>query len=348
VGDFLRMQAAWRLIRLGRFAEADRVICPALENATLAFIVAATRNVAGYLTAVRGELDQAHALLEQAWEMMQDTGNFQLIGPALGWRISLRLWRGQLDQAAGLAREGLERMAGAEGQLMYTAAPMWLAARVQADRAARARMLGREADAGGAITAADDGCTRLGEAIANYRGAGAPPESRAFHALAVAEAERARGGHDVEAWATAAERFAALGEAYQTAYAEMRAAEAIALSGAGHDQVAGPLRRAYAVATELGPVPFRAEVEALARRTRVDLSAGGAGAGGELGLTERELEVLALIADGATNRQIGEALFISGKTASAHVSHILAKLGVTNRTHAAAAAHQLGLTRERP
>jgi DNA-binding CsgD family transcriptional regulator len=57
--------------------------------------------------------------------------------------------------------------------------------------------------------------------------------------------------------------------------------------------------------------------------------------------------LLALIADGATNRQIGEALFITGKSASAHVSHILAKLGVTNRSQAAAAAHRLGLTRER-
>jgi DNA-binding CsgD family transcriptional regulator len=276
---------------------------------------------------------------------MQDTGNFQVIGLALGWRISLRLWRGQLDQAAGLARDGLERMAGAEGQLMYTAAPMWLAARVQADRAAHARTLGREVDARGAATAADDACARLGEAIANCPGAGAPPESLAFQALAAAEAGRARGGHGVEAWATAAQRFARLGEAYQTAYAEMRAAEAIALSGVGHREVAEPLRRAHSVATELGPVPFRAEVEALARRARVDLGASAAGAGRELGLTERELEVLALIADGATNRQIGQALFITGKSAGAHVSHILAKLGVTNRAQAAAAAHRLGLTR---
>jgi DNA-binding CsgD family transcriptional regulator len=63
----------------------------------------------------------------------------------------------------------------------------------------------------------------------------------------------------------------------------------------------------------------------------------------ELGLTPREREVLALVADGRTNRQIAEALFISAKTASVHVSNILAKLGVGSRVEAAAVAHRLGL-----
>jgi DNA-binding CsgD family transcriptional regulator len=63
----------------------------------------------------------------------------------------------------------------------------------------------------------------------------------------------------------------------------------------------------------------------------------------ELGLTPREREVLALVAAGRTNRQIGEALFISDKTASVHVSNILAKLGVANRSEAAAVAHRLHL-----
>ncbi|HKP98863.1 MAG TPA: LuxR C-terminal-related transcriptional regulator, partial [Actinomycetes bacterium] len=62
-----------------------------------------------------------------------------------------------------------------------------------------------------------------------------------------------------------------------------------------------------------------------------------------LGLTRREEEVLALVAAGRTNRQVAEALFISEKTASIHVSHILAKLGVGGRVEAAAVAHRLGL-----
>jgi DNA-binding NarL/FixJ family response regulator len=58
--------------------------------------------------------------------------------------------------------------------------------------------------------------------------------------------------------------------------------------------------------------------------------------------------VLALLADGHTNRQIAGTLFIAEKTASVHVSHILAKLQVTNRGATAAAAHRLGLAGPRP
>jgi DNA-binding NarL/FixJ family response regulator len=53
--------------------------------------------------------------------------------------------------------------------------------------------------------------------------------------------------------------------------------------------------------------------------------------------------VLRLVAAGRTNPQIAEALFISRKTASNHVSHILTKLGVANRVEAAAAGRRLGI-----
>jgi DNA-binding NarL/FixJ family response regulator len=62
------------------------------------------------------------------------------------------------------------------------------------------------------------------------------------------------------------------------------------------------------------------------------------------GLTPRERQVLALVAGGATNREVGAALFMAEKTASVHVSRILAKLGVRSRTEAAAVAHRTGLT----
>jgi DNA-binding CsgD family transcriptional regulator len=63
-----------------------------------------------------------------------------------------------------------------------------------------------------------------------------------------------------------------------------------------------------------------------------------------LGLTPREIEVLAVVADGRTNRQIAEILFIAEKTAAIHVSHILGKLGAANRVEAAATAYRLGLS----
>lgn len=62
------------------------------------------------------------------------------------------------------------------------------------------------------------------------------------------------------------------------------------------------------------------------------------------GLTPREIEVLQLVAAGRSNGEIGSALFISTKTASVHVSNILAKLGVGGRGEAAAVAHRIGLT----
>ena len=62
------------------------------------------------------------------------------------------------------------------------------------------------------------------------------------------------------------------------------------------------------------------------------------------GLSGREREVLALIARGRTNREIGERLFISQKTVGVHVGNILSKLGVSGRVEAAAVAIRLGLT----
>jgi len=72
--------------------------------------------------------------------------------------------------------------------------------------------------------------------------------------------------------------------------------------------------------------------------TQLDADAGR-------GLTSREREVLVLVAHRRTNREIGEDLFISEKTASVHVSNIMAKLGAANRTEAGAKAHALGLER---
>jgi DNA-binding NarL/FixJ family response regulator len=65
-------------------------------------------------------------------------------------------------------------------------------------------------------------------------------------------------------------------------------------------------------------------------------------------LSSRELEVLGLLAGGATNREIGEALTITPHTVKGHVEHILAKLGVSDRTQAAVRAIELGLCAPRP
>ena len=103
------------------------------------------------------------------------------------------------------------------------------------------------------------------------------------------------------------------------------------------------------LAAALGAAPLLAEAHALARRARVRIEADAPEMetdGAEMdafGLTQREREVLQLVADGRSNPQIAAELFISRKTASVHVSNILGKLGVASRGEAAAVAHRLGL-----
>ena len=125
--------------------------------------------------------------------------------------------------------------------------------------------------------------------------------------------------------------------------ARVRLVEALILSGE-RDEAREELAEAHRLATELGAMPLRDELEQLASRSRIPLpGVATSAASPSSGLTARELEVLALLAEGRTNKEIGEALFISPKTASVHVSNLLMKLGVGNRTEAASRARERGL-----
>ncbi|NUR91792.1 MAG: response regulator transcription factor, partial [Nonomuraea sp.] len=90
------------------------------------------------------------------------------------------------------------------------------------------------------------------------------------------------------------------------------------------------VREAAEIAAALGSASLAAEAEAASRRLAPVLSA-------------RELEVLALVAEGLSNRQVAERLFISARTAGVHVSNILAKLGAGSRVEAAAVARRTGM-----
>lgn len=259
-GDQLRVQAAWRLARTGRLAEAQRVIQPALDGATTPFNVAATKGISGHLAAERGEFELAEPMLEEAWQLMQRSGGFQLIGPALAWTTSLYVWRGQLDKARERISDGLSRVNAEEPDLMYHAQLYPLAVRVEAESDEPDRVRARE------VLAAMD------EAIATYSGDGAPPEALAFRELARAEFTRVTGVPEVALWRAAGERFRALRLRYRAAYTDFRTAEALALSGASFDEVAEPLKAAHQVAVEIGTRPFQEQVEALADHTGVALA----------------------------------------------------------------------------
>jgi DNA-binding CsgD family transcriptional regulator len=154
------------------------------------------------------------------------------------------------------------------------------------------------------------------------------------------------GGTEAEAWTGLADRLAGGGLTGLAPYAYYRAATA-RLAADGRRAAWAPLRAAWALLEPVGDVPLAREVRALAATCRLDLATAPAGPGARpvaapFGLTPREAEVLGLVCDGATNRQIARALTISERTAGVHVSNILAKLHAKNRAEAIAIAHRTG------
>lgn len=124
-------------------------------------------------------------------------------------------------------------------------------------------------------------------------------------------------------------------------YIRFRLAERLAQSK-NRAEVKTLIGEAFVAAEALGAGLLIGRLGILATRVGVELSAAG-GTGPLAALTARELEVLRLVAAGRSNSEIGSELFISTKTASVHVSNILAKLGVRSRTEAAAVAHRAGM-----
>ncbi|MFJ8333107.1 AAA family ATPase [Streptomyces sp. NPDC094437] len=166
-----------------------------------------------------------------------------------------------------------------------------------------------------------------------------------------AEVRRAEGRDDIDIWSDVVTAFESLDRPYDLARVRHRLASTLLSAGGDdeRDRATELVRLAHAVAGHLGARPLADAVALLAQRARLALD-GGSGRRGvpsdpveAFGLTGRERDVLRLVAVGRTNRQIAEELFISPKTASVHVSHILAKLGVAGRGEAAAVSHRLGL-----
>lgn len=255
-----------------------------------------------------------------------------------GPTIDALTWAGRLDEAVELATELVDYLNRSWND--YFLGGIWLGAlalAALADGAAGDRLAGVEPAL--KVRTGDELLTR---AVATAergrpRGGRLGPEGVAWLARARAEHSRLKGENDPELWRAAVEAFA-YGYRYEEARSRWRWGEALLAHG-DREGARTQLDLARDAAAAMGARPLLAAVHALARRGRLE---GAVRAGDDL-LTDREAEVLALVAQGLTNRQIGERLFISGKTVSVHVSNLLAKLGVTGRAEAVAVAHRRGL-----
>jgi DNA-binding CsgD family transcriptional regulator len=165
-------------------------------------------------------------------------------------------------------------------------------------------------------------------------------DGRGWLARAEAEWGRARGKNSPAAWQAVVDTF---GPAfvYETARARWRLAEALAEKGQ-RERAEDEWKLAMDTVERLGAVPLLTALADLARRARIGPRPSTYPPGVLAALTPREQEVLELLVEGRSNREIAAKLFIAPKTASVHVSNIMAKLGASSRTEAAAIAYREG------
>jgi DNA-binding CsgD family transcriptional regulator len=334
-GTLLAANVAEPLVSLGRWDEAVDVIEDALELSPTPGTRAALWQLAGDVALARGDLPGA---ADSAAASRGALGGF-------GYRDQNHLPLARLETELHLAQDNVGDALAAAGQALdrfdLQSSPRYAWPLV----AASAR----------ACAAAGQGLAGQGRhlldqlrGLAGKLTATGPVEQahRLTFAAEAAWADTAAGapGPDLlAAWDAAAQAWEQLGQQYELARALLRAAEA-AMDRDDRDGAAERLARAASLADRLGVGPLRERIGSLARRARLGLPSGSVGeqAPGVLGLTARETEVLRLVAAGRSNRDIAAELFISAKTASVHVSNILAKLGAASRTEAAAIAHQAG------
>jgi DNA-binding CsgD family transcriptional regulator len=344
VGSYLIGNQAEPLLRLGRWAEADRLTAQALSAEPEGVFAATLHELRAELAAMRGQYDDASRELRSASRAIGDTNDLQFTQPIRYTAAMIALGRGDLPTArealAAWLDDGPDVWAG-----RYLWPSLWLGIRIEADEAALFRARREPAPQ------LAERCARLAEVAARL--AISAPPFRSYPALVAAEQARAAGTDGPDPWLAAVAAWEHADEPYPLAYALLRLAEAHSAAG-DLPAATRAVREAHGLAERTGAGPLAAEAAALARRARLSLEPGSGPAepAGDLapadelarfGLTDREREVLHLVAAGRSNPEIARALFISAKTASVHVSNILAKLGAATRTEAAVKAHELGV-----
>ncbi len=344
VGHWLAPHAA--LFELGRVDEAVEIETRAIAAAG-GHLSMGQGIVATWRDILRGHLDPARRSIELRRERDATRGMMTLNLIVLLARTErhFEAVRAAADEGLGRASDG-----AGDGNLFFILSDAIGAA---ADAAVTAR---RRRRADGLAQVQADGrrwierLRTLAEEAREDGGAGEFCEAT----LATAEAEigRLRDEPDAAAWALAAQQWADLSHVYWTAYTRLRFAEALLETDRDRPGAEAALREARDGAVSLGATPLLESIETVGRHARIDLAplspsaALGIGEGSSSPasvLTRRECDVLGLVAEGHTNREIGDRLFISEKTVSVHVSNAMAKLGALSRYEAAATAERLGL-----
>jgi DNA-binding CsgD family transcriptional regulator len=256
-------------------------------------------------------------------------------------------WLGRDAEAVAAGTEALDTLdaLGDPYQLLgISVSTVGLAA--AASQAERARERGDAATVAAALAAGKRFLTDGRERAAKGRPRQATmgPEGLAWLARLEAENARLIGTRDKQAtelWRATAEAFAGV-HGYEIARARWRLAECLLRDG-DRDAARVEITAAHETAVRLGARPLAEALAGLARRARLELAGASPAAGASAVLTPRERDVMRLVAAGLTNRQIGERLYISEKTASVHVSNVLAKLDASGRAEAVAVATRRGL-----
>ena len=330
---------------LGNWDEAMRRV-PAANARHYGPTLAYWYIVRSMLALGRGDIASANDNLGGLSRALRGSTEPQFVAPLGILTSELARRRGDFEVARAAVDDALDQIEYCSDDFIRITSLSSAGLRAEADASQVARdRRDREAE-----ELASDRAVRLIERVRLAAGLGGPVEAAE---LASAEAEYARtmGEDKPELWVAAAEAWLAVHRPYEAAYAGWRRADALA-AARDRDGAAEAAADALESARALGSDWLGAELESLITRARLRLdgevpavadSEEAEEAEDPFGLTARERQVLALVAEGATNREIGDQLHMAEKTASVHVSRILGKLDVRSRTEAAAVAHRHGM-----